>query len=152
TRNGAVQWSSVNVPANAMPSAPPIGQGGEALLHIIEPNHRFVYELGHATYSSPPPQSDSTSAARYDLTRQGMRQGGVRNCGGSATGGVIRDGELSSEIRHPLAFAMDERYLKNAFNWPANQGAMNGTGQVPLGQLVGIPPGVDLCQLGLTSA
>jgi hypothetical protein len=65
-------------------------------------------------------------------------------------------GELSGGIRHPLAFAIEQSQQKDAWVWPATTNdqapAANYTGHLPMGQLAGIPPGVDLCQLGLSPA
>jgi len=98
-------------------------------------------------------------AARVDL-RGGGFHGGLGQYGGSAMGGVIRDGELSAGIPHALALGVNTRLLNSrggdgrAFVWPAtgplqvNTAGLGGRGNVLIGTLLALPPEVDIAQFG----
>jgi hypothetical protein len=143
----------VHCPADATPALPP-PPNTDAHLHIVDPAHSFLDEMWEASKVS----DGWTCQAWFktDLTGPGVGQGGVRAYGGSAIGGLIRAGELTNGIRHALAFAIQQAQQKDAWVWPAttnDQFAAAGyTGHLPMGQLVAIPPGLDLCSLGLTPA
>lgn len=89
---------------------------------------------------------------------------GVRAYGGSAIAGLIRKGELKSEIRHALAVAVaSHAFNKNApggkpYVWPASsadngwQSSYGSSGNLYMGSLLAIPPSVDLSKLGLSPA
>jgi hypothetical protein len=141
----------IHCPAGAAPALPP-PPNTDAHLHIVDPAHTSLDEMWEASKVSD--GWTSQAWAKTDLLGPGVGQGGVRAYGGSAIGGLIRSGELTGVIRHPLAFAIPQAQQKDSWVWPAtiNDGfaASGYTGHVPMGQLAGIPPGVDLCSLGLS--
>jgi hypothetical protein len=85
----------------------------------------------------------------------------VRASGGSALGGLIRQGELEHGIAHGLALAVPPLALNrlgaqgNAWVWPAasaddGDGRRYGTaGNLHLGSLLALPPDLALDTLGL---
>jgi hypothetical protein len=151
--NSKLVDGNVHCPANAQPALP-LPPTTDAHLHIVEPAHHFLDEMWEASKVSD--GWNSQAWAKTDLYGPGVGQGGVRAYGGSAIGGLIRAGELKAEIRHVLAFAIDQSQQKDSWVWPATTNdqaaAGNYTGHLPMGQLVGIPPGLDLCTLGLSTA
>jgi hypothetical protein len=151
-QGGVLQVSNVHVPAGATPALP-LGGGTDGNINVVDPPHTVVDELWQATKVSG--GWDSNGYARNDLKGPGCTKGGIRAYGGSTLAGLIRSGELKSQIRHALAFAIDTSQQKNAWVWPAisNDGhpPSQYTGHMPMGQLVGIPPDVDLCKLGLSA-
>jgi hypothetical protein len=115
-RGASVVDAMVHCPADAAPALPP-PPNTDAHLHIVDPQHAFVDEMWEAS------KVDGGWACqawnRNDLTGPGVGQGGVRAYGGSAIGGLIRSGELTSAIRHALAFAIEQGQQQDAFVWPA---------------------------------
>jgi hypothetical protein len=152
-RNDQPVDAQVHCPSSAQPALPP-PPNTDAHLHIVDPAHRFLDEMWEASKVSD--GWNAQAWAKTDLLGPGVGQGGVRAYGGSAIGGLIRAGELASAIRHPLAFAIEQSQQKDAWVWPAtiNDQAPSGNyqGHIPMGQLMGIPPDVDLCTLGLSPA
>ena len=152
-QNGMLVDGMVHAPASATPALPP-PPTTDAHLHIVDPAHHFLDEMWEASKVSD--GWSSQAWAKSDLHGPGVGQGGVRAYGGSAIGGLVRVGELASEIRHAMAFAIDQSQQKNSWVWPAttndNAAAGNYMGHLPMGQLIAIPSTVDLCSLSLTSA
>ena len=96
---------------------------------------------------------DGGHYVKTDLYGPGHGQGGVRAYGSSALGGLIRKCELAGGIGHALAFAIPGSRQRNGWEWPAttNDRFSSGyTGNLPIGQLIAIPPTVDLSRLGLS--
>lgn len=142
----------LRVPKHAAPALPK-SEDSDAHLHIIDPEHRYVHELWHASRKKP----DVIVAEGYsknDLHGSGVGEGGERAYGGSAIGGLIRRRELSMGIRHALALALPRSHLKLGPVWPATKqddGAETTyRGAVPMGQLVTLAPKTNLSQLGLS--
>lgn len=150
----ATPRARVHAPKEARPALPQ-GPESDAHLHIIDPTGHHVDEMWRAR-----PRADGGWEAegytRTDLSGPGVGQGGERAYGGSALGGLIRQGELQAGIRHALAFALPRSHLRRGPVWPASaeDDGAQGTylGQVPMGQLVAIPKEVDLGALGLRPA
>ncbi|MCS6912555.1 MAG: hypothetical protein RMK29_04300 [Myxococcales bacterium] len=149
-----VQVTSLRIPQGARPSGPE-GQDSDAHLLVVTPDRRFVDELWRAR---PRPNGgwDVASWSRNDLYGMGIGRGGERAYGGSALGGLIRRHELASGIPHALALAIPRHRQRRGFVWPASgedDGAADSyRGHVPMGQLVAIPPEVNLAALPLSSA
>jgi hypothetical protein len=141
----------LHVPAAARPALPHTPDG-DRHLHIIDPTRHYVDELWKARPYRGGWQAEGYT--RNDLYGRGVGAGGERAYGGSAIGGQIRAGELQQGIRHALAFAQPRHKQRPGFVWPATAqdgpGGPRYTGHVPIGQLVAIPPGVDLKGLGLS--
>jgi len=152
-QNSMLEDGNVHCPADAAPALPP-PPPTDAHLHIIDPAHGYVDEMWEASKVSD--GWNAQAWAKNDLTGPGVGQGGVRAYGGSAIGGLIRAGELTKGIRHPLAFAIQQSQQRDGWVWPATTNdhapTANYTGNIPMGQLIGIPPDVDLCTLGLSPA
>ena len=152
-RDGQLADAAVRCPTDAAPALPP-PPDTDAHLHIVDPAHRFLEEMWEASKVSD--GWNAQAWAKTDLLGPGMGQGGVRAYGGSAIGGLVRVSELKGGIRHPLAFAIQQSQQRDGWVWPAtindNAPAANYTGHIPMGQLIGIPPGVDICSLGLSPA
>lgn len=86
-----------------------------------------------------------------------------RIIGGSALGGVIRHGELSTGIRHVLAVAVNPRAINgdngyDGHRWPGVPVApelvaqFGDRGNLAIGSLLAIPPNVDVSTLGVGAA
>lgn len=66
-------------------------------------------------------------------------------------------GELTHGIHHALAIAVPRAKEVNAWVWPAISNDVDGKpdpeyqGAIPMGQLVAIPPSVDVTRLGLSA-
>ena len=163
---------TILIPKNANPAAPPFNgdcantQEGDAHLHIIDPTHHFVDEMWRASNLGNI-NWKACGYTRNDLYGSGIETGGERAYGGSALGGLIRKEELKKGIPHALAFALfksNQQCLKPDMNkipgcsalWPATQVDSWATpnsysGNVPMGQLIAIPPNVNLASLGLSA-
>lgn len=145
------------VPLQAQPD--PMADG---TLLLIDVPRRSVVELWRAERVG----SDRIVAEAVvvnALTGPGMDSAwhGVRASGGSALGGLIRQGELERGIGHVLALAVPPQALNrlgpqgNAWVWPAasaddGDGRRYGTtGNLHLGSLLALPPDVALDTLGL---
>ncbi|MFI5041341.1 MAG: hypothetical protein ACHQNA_05750, partial [Acidimicrobiales bacterium] len=145
------QTSSYQIPDGAQPSAP---AGGDADLHVIDPTHHFVDECWQMVATGPHTWT-CTSHVRTDLYATGVGAGGVRAYGGSAIGGLLRVGEITSGvIPHALALALDGRQQSRStpYVWPAtaSDDPSGYSGSVPMGTLVAIPPWVNVNALGLS--
>jgi hypothetical protein len=151
--DAALVASAIHCPADAAPALPP-PPNTDAHLHIIDPTHTFVDEMWEASKVSD--GWSSQAWAKNSLLGAGVGQGGVRAYGGSAIGGLIRAGELSTAILHALAFCIEASQQTDSWVWPAttndHAAASSYTGSLPMGQLAAIPPDVDLCSLDLTPA
>jgi hypothetical protein len=151
--SGNLVDANVHCPTDAQPALPP-PPNTDAHLHIIDPTHLSLDEMWEASAVSD--GWNCQAWAKTDLLGPGVGQGGVRAYGGSAIGGLIRVGELTAGIRHVLAFAIEQSQQKDSWVWPATindqSAAANYTGHIPMGQLIGIPPGIDLCTLNLSPA
>ena len=147
----------LRVSPNAQPD--PMSDGS---LHLIDVPRRTVVELWRAERVGP----DRIVAAAVvvnSLTDAGVHAGwhGARAYGGSALGGLIRVGELERGLPHVLAVAVPPQALNRigpdgrAWVWPASSaddgdGRRYGTqGNLHMGSLLAIPPGVDLRTLDL---
>jgi len=144
------------VPAAATPSA------GMKSLVLVDPYHRFAYELNNAE-RQPGGGFKATELACVDLRGLGVfsAPNGGRIYGGSALGGLLRQGELTRGIPHALAISIPHKAINangpsgKAFVWPACDAAANpqakygANGNVFLGTLVALPPEVKLDTLGL---
>jgi hypothetical protein len=152
--NGFV--AQIRVPANATPSLPDLTKNpdSDAHLHIIDPEHRYVFEMWKAKWVN----ATTISAWGYtknDLYSSGVGQGGERAYGGSALGGLIRKGEINNGIPHALSMAVPGAKLRCCSAvWPAiHVDASASTlykGSIPMGQLVALPANVDINSLGLS--
>jgi hypothetical protein len=126
----------------------------DAHLALIDEDHHYVVEMWRAKRTAPG-RIAAFTMVRNDLTGTGVGYGGARAFGGSAIGGLIRHGELASGIHHTLGFAIPRSKQKCCeAAWPATSvdGGARGSyrGHLPMGQLVAIPPDVDLRSLGLS--
>ena len=140
----------------------------DAHLHLIDPNHRFVVETWRAERQGTG-NIFAEACVVNDLEGPGVYDDwhGTRAYGGSAIGGLIREGELLNGIPHAVAVCLQRPGLnRNApggspFVWPAssaddgwdlpvNQGGYGETGNIYMGSLLAIPPDVDVGALGLS--
>ncbi|WP_293993821.1 hypothetical protein [Sphaerotilus sp.] len=145
------------VPPQAQPD--PMADGS---LLLIDVPRRSVVELWRAERVG----SDRIVAEAVvvnALTGMGLDSAwhGVRASGGSALGGLIRQGELERGLGHVLALAVPPQALNrlgpqgNAWVWPAasaddGDGRRYGTaGNLHLGSLLALPPDLALDTLGL---
>jgi hypothetical protein len=145
------------VPPQAQPD--PMADG---TLLLIDVPRRSVVELWRAERVG----SDRIVAEAVvvnALTGMGLDSAwhGVRASGGSALGGLIRQGELEHGLGHVLALAVPPQALNrhgpqgNAWVWPAasaddGDGRRYGTtGNLHLGSLLALPPEVALDTLSL---
>lgn len=129
-------------------------------MHLVDETHRIVVE----TYQASRPALDTivaTDCLTNDLEDAGVYDTwhGTRAYGGSAIGGLIRAGELTSGIHHVIA-ACTMRAAMNGhppggrpYVWPASS-ADSGwettyatSGNVAMGSLLAIPPDVDVASL-----
>lgn len=152
---GGAPFASIHVPADAKPDAM-----GDGHLHIIDETRRSVVEMWQAK-RNPDGSITATAVVSNDLTDEGVYANwhGVRAYGGSAIAGLIRSGELVGGIRHALAVAVEQSALNRngpagkGYVWPAsscdNNNAYGTTGNIFMGSLLAIPPGVDLKASGL---
>jgi hypothetical protein len=152
-RTGVI--ATIRIPANATPSPPAADQGGDARIYIIDPTHHYVDEMWKAT-KNPDGSWRAWSYKRNDLFGAGIGQGGMRAYGGSGLGGLIRLGELTNGIHHALAIAVPRAKEVNSWVWPAVANDVDGKpdpeyqGAIPMGQLVALPPQIDVSRLGLS--
>lgn len=129
--------ATLRIPLGARPAGPDTSDS-DAHLHIIDPTRRFVHELWRAAHV--PGGWNAQGYSRNDLHGLGVGEGGERAWGGSAIGGLIRTGELTTGIPHALALALPRNKLRPGPVWPAvaqDHGAnRNYRGAVPMGQRV----------------
>jgi hypothetical protein len=148
--------ATIRAPADAEPSgpSPDVEPWTDAHLHVVDPAREGLDEMWRAFPLDAGFGWDADYHVRTDLRGPGVGEGGVRAYGGSAIGGLIRVGELAGVVRHALAFAQPRSQQRRGFVWPASSedSGADGTylGNVPMGQLVAIPPDVDIRDLGLT--
>ncbi len=136
----------VQAPLNAAPSLP-AWPDGDAHLYVIDPAGAEVVELWKAR-----PRQDggweANSLAVNDLYGSGIGNDGVRIYGGSALGGLWREGELDGGAWHALALSLPLKALAPRFVWPATDltttREASMTGPVPIGALVALPQDVPL--------
>jgi hypothetical protein len=153
----------MRIPRHALPDPEADGH-----LHIIDESHLFVVEMYQATRLTNG-DFEATAAVRNELRGDGVFRNptGIRAYGGSALGGLIRQGELTDGIRHALAVAVNRRAMNRngprgrPFVWPAcaadedatkpiEEGGYGSEGNLFMGSLLAIPPDVDLVKdLGL---
>jgi hypothetical protein len=139
--------------SNATPSQPPLAEGGDCNLHMVQPDGQFMYENWRAEWTSATTMNVGYNV-RVDLLGDGRT--GARAYGGSAAAGLIRKHEVASRnIPHGISIALDNDQLKSGPVWPARLQDSNGTtsyaGQIPMGSLVAIPRTVNLSTLGLNA-
>lgn len=150
---------AIRIPAEAQPDPQADGH-----LHIVDPSGRWVYEMYQAVRRGDD-LIQTNRLVKNDLYGPGVYDDwhGVRAYGGSAIGGLIRQGELTTGIHHPLAVAV-RRYAMNKngahgkpYVWPASaadvgwETTYGSYGNLYMGSLLAIPPEVDLDALGLRS-
>jgi hypothetical protein len=152
---GKGKIATIKIPANATPSLPDISidSNSDSHLLIIDPTHHYVDEMWKVENR----QQNTILTAGYsrnDIYGLGIEQGGERAYGGSALAGLIRDGELEKGIPHALAMAVPKQKQKCCRAiWPATSIDSVGDGykgNVPVGQLIAIPSGIDLTKLKLS--
>lgn len=145
------------VPPRAQPD--PMADGS---LLLIDVPRRSVVELWRAERVGPD-RIVAEAIAVNALTGPGLGSTwqGIRASGGSALGGLIRQGELEHGLAHVLALAVPPQALNRlgpqgkAWVWPAaaaddGDGRRYGTaGNLHLGSLLALPPEVALDALGL---
>ncbi|MDZ7858056.1 hypothetical protein [Sphaerotilus sp.] len=145
------------VPPQAWPG--PMADGS---LLLIDVPRRSVVELWRAERVGPD-RIVAEAIAVNALTGPGMGSTwqGIRASGGSALGGLIRQGELEHGFAHVLALAVPPQALNRlgpegkAWIWPAVSADDGGgwrygmTGNLYLGRLLALPPEVALDSLGL---
>jgi hypothetical protein len=147
---------SARVPREARPD--PMGDGH---LMVVEPSHLFALEMYRARVL-PGGAIWARRAFRVSLTGPGMflhdgRFPGVRAMDASGMGGLLRVWELrDGRIRHALTFSLPYARLKHGPVWPSSRedywGFRDYKGDVPIGTLIAIPPGVDISALGLSAS
>jgi len=152
-RNNPV--AGMGVPIDATPALPTYEAEPltDAHLNIIDENHHYVVEMWRAKRVAPL-KIVAFTMVKNDLRGPGVGTGGARAYGGSAIGGLIRKGELAPGIHHALAFCIPRSKQKCCEPvWPATtvDGKAQGTytGNLPMGQLVALPPDVNLKSLNL---
>ena len=145
--------ATFRAPTDATPSVPPLPDG-DAHLHVIDPEGRYVDELWKADVTDSVTW-EVDAHARIDLYGEGVASGGVRVYGGSAIAGLIRPHEVD-HIPHALSLSLPMELLAQGWVWPATTESQRAPdeylGQVPTGQFVAIPSDVDLGVLGLSDA
>ncbi len=136
----------VQTPAETSPSLPAWPEG-DAHLYVIDEAGAEVVEL----WKARPRQDggwDADSFAVNDLYGSGIGNDGVRIYGGSALGGLWREGELDGGAWHALALSLPLKALAPRFVWPATDltttREASMTGPVPIGALVALPQDVSL--------
>lgn len=144
---------TVTFPAPSNVAASP---GSDADILIVSPDHRTGYEFWKFTTPPTTPDYEASYFVNTDLTADGW-SGGIHAAGCSLAGGLIRAGELAAlHIPHALTLALDAGQLAVGPVWPAisqdGDAATSYSGLVHQGQLVAIPPAIDVTQLGLTPA
>jgi hypothetical protein len=146
--------TSFRIPSDARPAV-----GVDAHLHVIEPTQTFVHETFEMSGTDTGWRALKYGRFALDGTGIGSRPGtndGTRAYGGSSLGGLIRTWEVQEgRIRHALALALTNSQLRDGYVWPAttqDTGGSRYAGEVPMGSLVAIPPGVDVSALGLSPA
>lgn len=144
---------TINIPIGATPSPPAVVDGGDARMYIIDPTHHYVEELWKA-HPRPGGGWLAWAIVRNDLTTDGIGHYGTRAYGGSGIGGLIRVGELENGIHHAIAFAVPQAKEVDHWVWPAiandSYPPSTYTGSIPMGQLVALPPTIDVTTLGLS--
>lgn len=149
---------TIKVPTSARPSLPDIfrDDNSDSHLLIINPNRDKVEEMYRARRSGRTTIFvDGT--VENNIRGSGIAESGARAYGGSALGGLIRRNEFRDGIHHALAFAIPRSRQKCCSPvWPATSvdDRSSGTylGNVPMGQLIAIPPSVDIEDLDLSDA
>jgi hypothetical protein len=141
--------ASARVPADARPADPQYADGGDAHLHVVNPDHTAVDELWQARpFSGDHGRGwDASGHTRVDLYSSGVGAGGERAYGGSAIAGVVRAWELrAGAIRHALTIQVPQARQRPDWVWPASSRdgapASRYHGHLPMGQLVAVPSSV----------
>lgn len=133
----------VQSPAGATPADPQYPDG-DAHLHLVNPAGDSVTEMWQARAQDG--GWEVSSAAVVDLRGPGIGTDGVRIYGGSAIGGLVRTGEVGSGAWHALALSLPVAALEARAVWPATtldtSREEDMVGNVPVGQLVVLPPDV----------
>jgi len=145
-RNSQTRYG--HVPTRTVPTA-----GDDRHVAVLQPDNRsYLDSFKWENWTGSRWNTQLTSV--LDLHGAGINEG-HRAARTPAIAGLIRKHELESgHIPHALALAVPDSVLKSGFVWPARaQDANHATayaGNVPMGTLFAIPPGVDLNQLGLS--
>lgn len=131
------------------------------VLCVVDSQRQAAAELSRLT---PGPQ-EGIAVRRFvkvDVRGSGVAPdgAGLGEYGGAAMAGVVRRGELAAGVRHAIAIAFNRAALNRAgadgrpFVWPASAASpdasakFSGRGNVFIGSLLAIPPGVDITKLG----
>lgn len=144
------------IPAGAEPALPDITvTTSDSHMHVVQADGQTMFEAWLFEWTS-----STTATAGYvvetDLTSNGILLG-VRGYGGSAIGGLIRQREVANRyIPHAIALAPPSEYmLFEGYVWPATREDSTSEelylGNIGMGTLAAIPPGVDISALGLNA-
>jgi hypothetical protein len=152
-------WSTLDSPGDSVdlrvPAAAEQDSGSDGSLVIIDPSHTIADEMWVASRSG-----SSSWYARFhkrsNLRGPGVTEDGARASGFSLLGGLIRRWDVEQgAIRHALVMAVPSEVARQGYVWPATREdgyASQYGGNIPLGSLFAIPPGVDIGRLGLSPA
>jgi hypothetical protein len=141
----------------------------DAHLHLIDPHHSLVVEMWNAERVGTGPVVAAACVVN-DLRGPGVYHTwhGTRAYGGSAIGGLIREGELTNGIPHALAACLQRSALSrngpgglpyvwpassadNGWDWPTEDGGYGETGNVYMGSLLAIPGDIDIDAMSISS-
>jgi len=160
-------------PAGAFNVANPLpwfrGGNMDLPMDVFSADRTQVYELFGVPYPLENPMQVDDARAPYSATGMGISptpdaQIGTRAYGGSGIAGTVRAGETTTPggIRHVLAAIVHTKDLNRygpggkPYVWPATSadtGAFYGTtGNVYMGSLLAIPPGININALPLQTA
>jgi hypothetical protein len=142
----------INIPSDAQPAA-----GTDHTMVIISPDHHTAYE-GWDWQSNGSGGWTVGYLVTESLSGDGLE--GPRAAYASFLGGLIRNYDVDQgAIQHALAIAIDYRQLEVGPVWPASSQDSFAvcpqtdcySGTLHMGQMVAIPPSVNVNDLGLSS-
>lgn len=150
TSAGTVTKTYTGVYAKASANAT---AGTDRHVLLVQPDGFTAYEL--FKFQRPSAGVITGTGVKKQSLRGKAMETGTRAYGWASFIGLIRHHELEQlDIPHIIALAGPNSFLKSGPVWPAkwedNDGPANYTGVVPIGTVYGIPPTVNVANLGLS--
>lgn len=150
TSSGTVTKTYTGVYAKATADAT---AGTDRHVLLVQPDGHTAYEV--FKFQRPSAGVIAGTGVKKQTLRGKANETGTRAFGWASFIGLIRHHELAAlDIPHVIAAAGPNSFLKSGPVWPAkwedNDGPANYTGVVPMGTAYGIPPTVNVSNLGLS--
>ena len=133
------RWIEGGYPGNADP-------GGDRHMLIVDRDHRLLFELYHAHWSTIYSRWEAGSGAVFPLDSNLRRREGWTSADAAGLAilpGLVRYGEVfgSGPIRHAFRFTVEE---SNGYVFPASHDAGGTAGALPMGVRLRLKAGKDI--------